>query len=180
MRSWSRRRSKTKTNKNSHNPKPPSKHKSIRLVPCCSRGTEQPERYETAKQKVKPHFSSRNGPKPPTTAPTSVACAPSCPNPLILTKTDRRDPRKINLGAVAERVPSGDRSSRRRGRHPQQAAHHTKAVAIPGQAPLAERGHTTRPHPVLFPCSGSTKPQESNFKTFRPIRKVHVDLGGGK
>ena len=27
--------------------------------------------------------------------------------PLILTKTDRRDPRKINDGAVAERVPSG-------------------------------------------------------------------------
>jgi hypothetical protein len=134
------------------------KHKSIRLVPRCSRGTEQLERMRRQNKKwgwgkLFPFARVRS------LLPRNRQAA------LILTKTDPCASRKV------ESVPDGHGSGARRGvgagTLSSSKRAHTVAVAIPGQGPLAG-GHHQIPHPVLFPLTAGIQFYNFSSKTQSP------------
>ena len=96
-------------------------------------------------------------------------------------KTDRRGARKINDGAVAERVPK-----RRRRRQGAGAGTLSRNAGTPSESDAGGVGagtlstDGTPPYLTQFFFHCAAKTLESNFITFCPKRKVLLDLGGSK
>ena len=156
-------------------------------MPRNSRGTELLERMRRQNKKwvgKRTFFRSvHSESKPPANA--AVAGSDSDENGSARPPEDQRRGSSRASPQAAQTAP---------GQAPlaQQTAAHHKAVAIPGQAPLAVVNARAPPDliqfffhfhsvaPSLSIVQQRQQTLESNFITFRPKRKVLLDLGGSK